>query len=639
MAFFSNGPTPGNDTTTATAARTDGAPAALDTAHVGDIVGALGTIGRHDSTEGRSRGQRLRMLLAIMGPGLIVMVGDNDAGGAATYSQAGQNYGMALVWTLALLIPVLYVNQEMVVRLGAVAGVGHARLILARFGKFWGAFSVGDLFIVNALTIVTEFIGVSMALSYFGLPKAVSVPLAAVLLFGVVSSGSFCRWERFLFALIAINIVIFPLVFMVHPSAGDTAKGLIPTFPGGLNATLLLLIVSIVGTTVAPWQLFFQQSNIVDKRITPRWIRYERADLWIGIAVVMAGAVAIMAAATFGLAGTDAIGNSTSAGDVAQGLSDHMGKTVGALFAILLLDASLIGANAVGLATTYTLGDTLGKRHSLHWKITEAPLFYAGYALLLALAAAVSFSPDHVLGLLPQGVQALAGILLPSATVFLVLLCNDKAVLGPWVNTVRQNIVAGVIVWSLVLLSLALTAAVFFPDLTAGAIEIGFGVGAGVGLLGGAGIFLGHRRGLCKQTEQTAQDLGGLIPDQVEELEYTLTRAERKAMLEYDRDTWRTPALDTLERPVFSSLRMAGMIALRGYLLVAVLLVGVKIAQSIIGWFGPNTAVVVRVPALTTTPDEIADHAVKGRSTESVVDGSVSDTAGFSQALIQSGPL
>ncbi|WP_067562540.1 NRAMP family divalent metal transporter [Nocardia acidivorans] len=581
MAFFSNG-APRRNTTAVADVQPTGA--VMDSAHVGDIHGALGSISQHDTLEGRSRWQRFRMLLAVIGPGLIVMVGDNDAGGVATYAQAGQNYGMALVWTLVLLIPVLYVNQEMVVRLGAVAGVGHARLIFDRFGKFWGAFSVGDLFIVNALTIVTEFIGVSMALGYFGLPRGISIPLAAVLLFAVVAGGSFRRWERFLFGLIALNIVIFPLTFMVRPKVSEVGHGFLPSFPGGLNSTLLLLIVAIVGTTVAPWQLFFQQSNIVDKRITPRWIRYERYDLIVGIVVVMAGAIAIMCAASFGLAGTDAIGNFTDAGAVARALHDHMGPTVGALFAILLLDASLIGANAVGLATTYALGDTLGKRHSLHWKITEAPIFYAGYATLLAIAAAVSFSPDHVLGLLTQGVQALAGVLLPSATVFLVLLCNDKAVLGPWVNTVRQNIVAGVIVWSLVLLSLALTAATFFPNLSTQTLEIGFGAGALIGILGGAAMLPAWRRGQRRATERTAAELGGLDPDQVEELESTpLTRAERKAILEADRDAFRTPALDTLERPAFSMGRMAGMIALRGYLLIAVVLVGVKIFQSITG--------------------------------------------------------
>ncbi|MBV8183494.1 MAG: divalent metal cation transporter, partial [Hyphomicrobiales bacterium] len=129
----------------------------LDDAHVGDIIGAFGTIARHDTERRIAWKHRLQTLLAILGPGLIVMVGDNDAGAFGTYTQAGQNYGTALLWTLALLVPVLYVNQEMVLRLGAVTGVGHARLILERFGKFWGAFSVIDLFILNALTIITEF--------------------------------------------------------------------------------------------------------------------------------------------------------------------------------------------------------------------------------------------------------------------------------------------------------------------------------------------------------------------------------------------------------------------------------------------------------------------------------------------------
>jgi hypothetical protein len=158
-------------------------------------------------------------------------------------------------------------------------------------------------------------------------------------------------------------------------------------------------------------------------------------------------------------------------------------------------------------------------------------------------------------------VQALAGVLLPSVTVFLVLLCNDKAVLGPWVNTTCQNIVAGVIVWSLVLLSLALTAATFFPDLSTATLEIGFGAGAFIGVLGGVGIAYARHRSVRQQTERTARELGGLDPDQVEELDATeLSRAERTAILEHDRDAWRTPALDTLERSAFSPLRMAGML-------------------------------------------------------------------------------
>src|SRR5246127_4496276 len=552
--------------TTIAAPSTTSGSAVLDSAHVGDIVGAFGRIRMDAAGPGHSWWQRLRMLMVITGPGLIVMVGDNDAGGVATYTQAGQNYGMKLLWTLTMLIPVLYVNQEMVLRLGAVTRVGHARLIFERFGKFWGAFSVGDLLILNALTIVTEFIGVSLALGFLGCPKIIAIPAAAVLLFGVVAGGSFRRWEGLMFVLIAVNVLIIPMVLLVRPALKETAGGFVPQFPGGLNSTVLLLIVAIVGTTVAPWQLFFQQSNVVDKRITACWIPYARADLVIGIVVVMAGATALMAVTAFGLAGTADVGNFTDAGAVASSLSEHLGDTVAVLFAIILLDASLIGANAIGLATTYAIGDAMSRRHSLHWKISEAPLFYGGYALLLAVSAAVAFSPDHVLGLVTQGVQALAGVLLPSATVFLVLLCNDRAVLGPWVNTVRQNVLAWTIVWSLVLLSLALTATTFFPGLPTATIEAGLAGGAAVGIIGGAVMVIAGRRSSDRrETEAAARAPGG--------------RAERHAVRQQDRVNWQTPNLAMLARPTMSPIRRAGLFTLRGYLVVAVVFVIIKIVE------------------------------------------------------------
>src|ERR1700728_4494697 len=163
--------------------------AALDSQHTGDIRGALGTIRLDDTSPRRGLSAQVKTLLAIVGPGLIVMVGDNDAGAFATYGQAGQNYGTRLLWTLLLLVPVMYVNQEMVLRLGAVTGVGHGRLILERFGKFWGAFSVIDLFVLNALTIVTEFIGVTLAVGYLGLPKIPSVILAGAVVVDAASTG------------------------------------------------------------------------------------------------------------------------------------------------------------------------------------------------------------------------------------------------------------------------------------------------------------------------------------------------------------------------------------------------------------------------------------------------------------------
>ena len=201
-----------------------------------------------------------------------------------------------LALDLPLLIPVLIVNQEMVVRLGAVTGVGHARLINERFGRFWGWFSVGDLFILNFLTIATEFIGVSLALDYFGVSHYISVPIAAALLVVMTATGSFQRWERFMLVFVVANFLVIPLAIFSHPHAGAFFHGLVvPGVSGGFNSTSVLLVIAIVGTTVAPWQLFFQQSNIVDKRITPRWINYERTDTVIGSLITVFAASLIIA--------------------------------------------------------------------------------------------------------------------------------------------------------------------------------------------------------------------------------------------------------------------------------------------------------------------------------------------------------
>jgi Mn2+/Fe2+ NRAMP family transporter len=555
--------------------------AVLDSAHVGDIVGAFGRISRDATGASGSWWRRLRMLLVITGPGLIVMVGDTDAGGVATYTQAGQNYGMKLLWTLALLIPVLYVNQEMVLRLGAVTRVGHARLIFARFGKFWGAFSVGDLLLLNALTIVTEFIGVSLALGFLGCPKVIAIPAAAALLFVVVAGGSFRRWEQLMFALITANVALIPIVLSVHPTIGGSAQGLMPQLPGEHNAIVLMAIMAIVGTTVAPWQLFFQQSNLVDKRITPRWIPYGRADLVIGIVGVMGGAIALMAVTAFGLGGTHHAGKFTDAGAVATHLSDHVGHTIGVLFAIILLDASLVGANCVGLSTTYALGDAMGRPHSLHWKITEAPLFYGGYAALLTVSAAVAFSPDHVLGLITQGVQALAAVLMPSATVFLVLLCNDRAVMGPWANSFRQNAASWTIVWSLLVLSLMLTVVTVFPNLSTATLASGLGAGAAIGLAAAAAVSaIGWYTKLRNPAPLVSMDGGQYLEQEELDKLPKLTRAERKALHDDIRPRWTTPAFALLERPVLSPARRVGLLTLRGYLLVACLMLVVKIVQA-----------------------------------------------------------
>jgi NRAMP (natural resistance-associated macrophage protein)-like metal ion transporter len=530
-----------------------GVPPVLDEAHIGDIRGALGTIRMQDSGERHGWRSRAMALLAIMGPGLIVMVGDNDAGGVSTYAQAGQNYGTSLLWVLLLLIPVLIVNQEMVIRLGAVTGVGHARLIFERFGKFWGAFSVGDLFLLNFLTIVTEFIGVSLALGYFGVSKYLAVPIAAAALVAITSTGSFRSWERFMYVFVVANFLVIPLLVLAHPGAGDVVHhAFVPSIRGGASSTAVLLIIAIVGTTVAPWQLFFQQSNIIDKRITPRWINYERADTVIGAFVVVIGAGALIAVTAFAFGGSSDFGHFSDAGAVASELAARLGSSAGTFFAIVLLNASLIGAAAVTLATSYAFGDVFGAKHSLNRGPLDAKLFYASFTAMVMVAAGVVLIPGAPLGLITTSVQALAGVLLPSATVFLLLLCNDREVLGPWCNAPWLNAIASVIVGVLVELSLILMASTLFPSVNVTQLFLYLSLALVAVLAGMALLALRNRPGATVEVAKLAK--------------------ERRSL-------WTMPPLALLERPVWSPGRRAGMLLLRGYLVVAVLLLIVKTVQ------------------------------------------------------------
>lgn len=526
--------------------------AVLDSAHLGDIEGAFGRIGVSDPDAGSTLTKRLLTLAAIIGPGIIVMVGDNDAGGVATYTQAGQTYGYSLLWTLLLLIPVLIVNQEMVVRLGAVTGVGHARLINERFGRGWGWFSVGDLFLLNFLTLVTEFIGIALAADYFNVSKYIVVPTAAVALIAIIATGSFRSWERAMFVFIVITLLQLPMLLMAHPQWGHAATSfVVPSISGGVTSDSVLLIIAIVGTTVAPWQLFFQQSTIVDKRITPRFIGYERADTVIGAFVVVTGAAALVMVGDFAarVSGKTVF---VDAGDVAHLLGAHS-HALGSIFSMVLLDAAIVGAAAVTLATSYAFGDVFGLKHSLHRGFKDAKAFYVSYCAMIALAAAILLIPGAPLGLITTAVQALAGLLLPSATVFLLLLCNDREVLGPWVNRPWLNMVAGVIVGGLLLLSGILMVTTLFMDLNVVAVT---GYLAG-GLVMGTGLGFVALRWMSRHQPTTAA----------------------KPVDELDRDTWRMPPLALLEPVQWNAGTRLGMIALRSYLVIGAILLVVKAIQ------------------------------------------------------------
>ena len=522
----------------------------LDRAHRGDIVGALGRIPSQDTGPRRSRRGHAAALLAVMGPGLVVLAADNDAGGISTYAQAGQDYGLRFTWLLVVLAGVLLVNQEMVGRLGAVTGAGHARLIYERFGRRWGAFALGDLLVVNFLIIVTEFTGVSFALGYFGVSRYLSVPLAALTLIALPATGSFRRWERAVYVLVAASLVAVPLAVLAHH------PGPLPALPAARRALpegAALVIIAMVGTTVAPWQLFFQQSSVVDKRITPRWLSYERADTVIGTLLFALGAVAVLAACALAFSATSWHGAFLDAGTVAAGLG-HRSGWAGALFAVALVSGSVLGAGAVTLSASYAIGDVTGTRHSLHRPWRDARVFHGSYVAFVALAAVVVLIPGAPLGLVTTGVQALAGVLLPSALVFLLLLCNDRAVLGPWVNPRWLNIIAGSITVIFLALSALLVTGTLFPHLTT-SWRLTALLLLGAGILGAA---LGAR----------------LSPDGLP----GPPRSSRTGP-----PAWTMPPIETLPPPPASRARTLGLIALRAYLLLAAAVVIIKVIQLITG--------------------------------------------------------
>ena len=524
---------------------------AVDRAHRGDLEGALGVIPVFDTGPRRDARRRLVALGAVLGPGLVVMAADNDAGGISTYAQAGQDYGARIAWLVLLLVPVLFVNQEMAARLGAVTGAGHARLITERFGRLWGGFALSDLLVLNLLTLVTEFIGVSMSLGYFGVSKFVSVPVAAAFLIMVTAWGSFRGWERAMYGLLVGGLAAVPLVVIAWAHRLPAAHaGASPASHGGV----LFLAVALVGTTVAPWQLFFQQSNVVDKRITTRFLDYERADTALGTVLFAIGALGVLFACAFAFGGSGLHGAFSDAGAVALGLRARAGGAAGALFAIVLGVGSVLGASAVTLATSYAVGDYFGLRHSLHRTWRQARTFHRTYAASILAAAAIVLVPQVPLGLVTTAVQALAGVLLPSATIFLLLLCNDRGVLGPLVNPRWLNVLAVTVIGALLALSALLTATTVAPRIPLAPAVTALGIS--VGVLAASAALITVRAG---------------------------PRAGASPPGTPDRRTWTMPSLDSLKPPARSPWRTLGLIVLRCYLLAAIIVLAVRAVQIALG--------------------------------------------------------
>jgi Mn2+/Fe2+ NRAMP family transporter len=409
--------------------------------------------------------RKLLTFLMVFGPGLIVMEADNDAGAVSTYIQAGAQYGTHLLWLLVLLLPMTYFIQEMVVRLGIATGQGHASMIYKRFGKWWGLFSLVDLQLLNFLTLVTEFAAIALVLEHLSISPLIGVPVAACVLTLMVLTGSYRRWERIVVFLCLLDLAWLALAFYARPATGEILRNtLVPSVPpGGVTGGLVFLVVGIVGTTIAPWQLFFQQSCIADKRLRFADLKWARLDTLIGAAftIIVAGCMMITgsAAKRYGLSFTDP----------AQMAAD-LGKALGPWFRtgilLMMVNAAVLGTTAISLCSAWAYGEVKGWQHSLQKTVKEAPGFYGVYVLCVGAAAGLVLIPRVPLQLIILSVQVLAGIMLPSAIIFLQLLLNDKELLGErFANKPWNNFVNWAIIIVLFALSLLLAVQVVVPRL------------------------------------------------------------------------------------------------------------------------------------------------------------------------------
>jgi Mn2+/Fe2+ NRAMP family transporter len=411
----------------------------------------------------------LLSFLVAFGPGLIVMEADNDAGAVSTYMQAGGQYGLHLLWVLLLLLPICYFVQEMVARLGIATGKGHAAMIYERFGKAWGRFSLFDLLAVNFLTLITEFAAISLAMRGLGVAPIISVPIAAVALVGLIASGSYRRWERIVVILCLLDLTWFIAAAFLRPNwTAALSNTFLPSLPhSGKIGDLVFLIIAIVGTTIAPWQLFFQQSCVAEKRLRFADLKWARLDTLIGavFSILVAGAMMLTGAFAYNhhVPFTDP---AQLAQSIATVLPHRSGIFLHHAILLLMVNAAVLGTTAISLASAWAYGEVAGWQHSLHKKPTEAPGFYAVYALCVFAAAAIVLVPHLPLQLVIVSVQVFAGLILPSAIIFLQLLLNDRALLGDrWVNRPWNNYINWSIVVILFALSLTLAAQILLPNL------------------------------------------------------------------------------------------------------------------------------------------------------------------------------
>jgi Mn2+/Fe2+ NRAMP family transporter len=411
---------------------------------------------------------KARLLWLLVGPGVLVMLGENDGPSMLSYAATGAKFGVGFFLPFVVLtFLIAIVVQEMTVRLGAATHRGHAELIFDRFGPFWGWFSMLDLGIGNFLTLITEFIAVRAGLGFFGIPPWLAILTALVILYAALVTHRYWTWERITLAAALLNLVFIPVALMTHPHWNSVAAALITWQPlPGFNQGVLLILLSNIGATVTPWMLFFQQSASVDKGLTTNDIRFGRIDTVLGAFLASAAAVATILATAPLFAHQMSAGNYEAA-QFAQSLQPLIGRFGASLFALGMVEAGIVAAITISTSSAYAFGEVARKPHSLNVPMGEGKSFYAVLTLCAAAAAAIVLIPGLPLVYVVLVVNVVAVLAMPPALVFLFLLVNDQELMGDFISPMWANILSTGVVLLLTAAGILFGISVIAPNLFA----------------------------------------------------------------------------------------------------------------------------------------------------------------------------
>lgn len=411
---------------------------------------------------------RFRLLWLLVGPGILVMLGENDGPSMLAYAATGAKFGIGFFLPFIVLTFLMaIVVQEMTVRLGAATHRGHAELIFERFGPFWGWFSIIDLGIGNFLTLITEFIAIRAGLGFFGVPPWVAVLAALVLLYTALMTHRYWTWERITLAIAAFNLVFIPVALLTHPHWHAMGRAFTTWQPlPKMNADTLLIVLADIGATVTPWMLFFQQSATVDKGMTRRDVAFGRVDTVLGAALAAAAALA-MVIATTPLFTAHMTAAHFQAGEFAQALRPIIGHVGAALFALGIVEAGMVACVTISISSAYAFGEVAARPHSLNLPVRQGKAFYSVVFLLAVLAAAIVLIPGLPLVYVVLVVNVIAVLAMPPALAFLFLLANDRELMGDVATPRWANVLASAVVVFLIGAGVLFGISVIAPNLFA----------------------------------------------------------------------------------------------------------------------------------------------------------------------------